>query len=117
MGIADQVRTNLIHYNQWTDVETHVAAETSPIDGSSFCLLSGYPPAKLDQFDIVHQKEWVVGRLMAIRRSNMDELELFFEAVHRLEARPKRITLALVNDDGTVTYYFVHDGVIKPRQN
>ncbi|KAL2024468.1 hypothetical protein VTK56DRAFT_8279 [Thermocarpiscus australiensis] len=31
--------------------------------------------------------------------------------------RGKRILLATVQDDSTVTYYFMHDGLVKPRQN
>jgi len=31
--------------------------------------------------------------------------------------RMKRILLATVQDDSTVTYYFMHDGLVKPRQN
>lgn len=29
----------------------------------------------------------------------------------------KRILLATVDDDSTVVYYIVHDGIVKPRQN
>lgn len=29
----------------------------------------------------------------------------------------KRILLATVDDDSTVVYYVVHDGIVKPRQN
>lgn len=29
----------------------------------------------------------------------------------------KRLLLATVDDDGTIVYYIVHDGIIKPRQN
>lgn len=29
----------------------------------------------------------------------------------------KRILLALLNDDSTVSYYIMHDGIVKPRQN
>lgn len=29
----------------------------------------------------------------------------------------KRVLLATVDDDSTVVYYVVHDGVVKPRQN
>ncbi|KAK3059886.1 hypothetical protein LTS18_009834 [Coniosporium uncinatum] len=29
----------------------------------------------------------------------------------------KRVVLATLDDDGTVVYYIVHDGVVKPRQN
>lgn len=30
---------------------------------------------------------------------------------------PKRLLLATLDDDSTVVYYVVHDGVVKPRQN
>ena len=29
----------------------------------------------------------------------------------------KRVLLAAVDDDSTVVYYIVHDGLVKPRQN
>ncbi|KAI9736664.1 MAG: hypothetical protein M1834_000868 [Cirrosporium novae-zelandiae] len=29
----------------------------------------------------------------------------------------KRILLATVNDDSTIVYYIIHDGIVKPRQN
>lgn len=32
-------------------------------------------------------------------------------------SQPKRLLLATVDDDSTVVYYVVHDGIIKPRQN
>lgn len=31
--------------------------------------------------------------------------------------RKKRLLLATVQDDSTVTYYYIHDGLTKPRQN
>jgi len=31
--------------------------------------------------------------------------------------RGKRILLAIVQDDSTVVYYLMHDGIVKPRQN
>lgn len=31
--------------------------------------------------------------------------------------QPKRLLLATVEDDSTVVYYIVHDGIVKPRQN
>ena len=34
----------------------------------------------------------------------------------RLE-QPKRVLLATLDDDSTVVYYIVHDGIVKPRQN
>jgi len=32
-------------------------------------------------------------------------------------ANPKRALLATLDDDSTVVYYIVHDGIVKPRQN
>ncbi|KAI5953657.1 SEN15 [Candida jiufengensis] len=33
------------------------------------------------------------------------------------KGRVDRITIAMINDDGTIVYYFIHDGITKPRQN
>lgn len=33
------------------------------------------------------------------------------------ESLPKRLLLATLDDDSTVVYYIVHDGIVKPRQN
>lgn len=33
------------------------------------------------------------------------------------ETSPKRVLLATLDDDSTVVYYIVHDGIVKPRQN
>ena len=30
---------------------------------------------------------------------------------------PKRLLLATVDDDSTIVYYIVHNGIVKPRQN
>ena len=31
--------------------------------------------------------------------------------------QPKRLLLAILDDDSTIVYYIVHDGLVKPRQN
>ncbi|KAF4891052.1 putative tRNA-splicing endonuclease subunit tsp-1 [Colletotrichum fructicola] len=31
--------------------------------------------------------------------------------------RRKRLLLAVVHDDSTVSYYLMHEGIVKPRQN
>jgi tRNA-splicing endonuclease subunit Sen15 len=31
--------------------------------------------------------------------------------------KPKRLLLATLDDDSTIAYYIVHDGIVKPRQN
>jgi len=32
-------------------------------------------------------------------------------------SQPKRLLLATLDDDSTVVYYVIHDGIVKPRQN
>lgn len=117
MSVSEQVVTNLVHYNLWSNVKSHIEEVKSPNDGPKFAILSGMPPEKLDQLDVERQREWVIAKLMDCQTCDMKEIELYFDAVGKLDHRPKRLTLGLVNDDGTVTYYFIHDGLIKPRQN
>ena len=38
-------------------------------------------------------------------------------AVHNKWRQTKRLLLATVDDDSTIVYYVVHDGIVKPRQN
>lgn len=35
----------------------------------------------------------------------------------RTQKRGKRLLMAVVNDDSTIVYYIIHDGIVKPRQN
>ena len=35
----------------------------------------------------------------------------------RARKRGKRLLMAVVNDDSTIVYYIIHDGIVKPRQN
>lgn len=111
--LADTVKTNLIHYNQWTTVtDLHISTDKGPL-----VLLRGKPPVVLPSTEEIGL-EWVVPILMLAKKTSAAEIELWFQGI-ALESgnRPKRITMAMVNDDGTVVYYFVHDGVVKPRQN
>ncbi|KAK1751920.1 hypothetical protein QBC47DRAFT_391432 [Echria macrotheca] len=48
---------------------------------------------------------------------NDNDKELAQLRLWRGPKRGKRILLATVQDDSTVTYYFMHDGLVKPRQN
>ena len=36
---------------------------------------------------------------------------------HKTRKRGKRLLMAVVNDDSTIVYYIIHDGIVKPRQN
>lgn len=108
--LIDQVITNLVHYNSWTEVQAHVLESST--------ILSGVPPSKLDLSDEDNAREWIIPSSIALKPElSLEEIEGWFEAIRKLNERPKRVTIAMVNDDGTVVYYFIHDGVVKPRQN
>lgn len=106
---AQHVKTNLIHYNLWTTVSTHTTGVLT--------LLSGKPPQKLNINDQENQLEWV----MPIKYNidiTISQINSWFESIEILcSSRPKRVTVGIINDDGTIVYYFIHDGVVKPRQN
>lgn len=115
-SLSEQVKTNLSHYNLWTDVREH------SIKDLSLEILSGIPPSKLDSNDIENQREWIIPKLMSHKANlTLKEINSWFVSISNLvesnNSRPKRVTIGLVNDDGTVVYYFIHDGVVKPRQN
>lgn len=110
MSLVELVKTNLVHYNNWTNVEAYT-------EDHALVLLKGIPPAKLAEGDQDQAVEWVVPKHMQQGHCSMEEIETWFSLVERVQKRPKRVTLALVNDDATVVYYFVHDGAVKPRQN
>lgn len=46
--------------------------------------------------------------------SDEQEAEKFF---WKGRNRGKRLLMAVVNDDSTIVYYIIHDGIVKPRQN
>lgn len=109
MSLSERVCTHLVHYNLWTEVTQHEA--------NGLVVLSGYPPYKLDELDDARQKEWVVPCSMDEAELSLDQIDAWFEFATDRGARPRRMTVAMANDDGTIVYYFVHDGVAKPRQN
>ena len=39
------------------------------------------------------------------------------KSYQRTRKRGKRLLMAVVNDDSTIVYYIIHDGIVKPRQN
>lgn len=114
LSLAGEVLTNLVHYNLWTEVQEHQIA----VNGHETTILSGLPPAKLDSTDAPGSREWVVPKRVSLKDLPLEEINAWFEQILlKMGQRPKRITVGLANDDATVVYYFVHDGIVKPRKN
>lgn len=109
-SLSQQVHTNLVHYNKWSDVQFHGM--------ESGVIVSGIPPTKLDSRDAPNSREWVVPRSYLEKPElSVDEINTWFVELTKLGSRPLRITIGIVSDDGTIVYYFIYDGVVKPPQN
>ena len=143
-ALALQVQHNLQFQHDWKSVHVH---RHSPLDASLKLprpLVSGVPPdpiyvhpdeqielikAGIEEKDIPSRREWVLPTHLREKWT----LRRFAEVFNRIDKIPpdpngaveespyekelKRVLLATVDDDSTITYYIVHDGIVKPRQN
>lgn len=57
------------------------------------------------------------GALLPIRRREVNRVDDEGVPNPWRMTNPKRMLLATVDDDSTVVYYVIHDGIVKPRQN
>lgn len=100
MSLVEKVKTNLSFYNLWTEI--------SEVPTDSETLVRGRPHEKIseDDFEIVlpiHLNE----------KLTMERIDNVFKSV---SPRPKKILLGVVNTDSTIVYYFIHDGISKPKK-
>jgi tRNA-splicing endonuclease subunit Sen15, fungi type len=64
------------------------------------------------------KEEWTLERLAKV----FDEIEAVPPGYDTVQVnlkwrQTKRLLMAILQDDSTVVYYIVHDGIVKPRQN
>ncbi|KAI1505496.1 tRNA-splicing endonuclease subunit Sen15 [Biscogniauxia marginata] len=135
--LANSVFDNLKYQHEWTELQivTH-----SPINNSLLPrpMISGLPPRRLylhpdDQIEMLRshrgpkarieetpETEWVLPTHLAEKwtlRSFASVFDSMPSDPSSAPNRPKRIILATIHDDSTIVYYFMHDGIVKPRQN
>jgi len=90
----------------------------------------GSSPAQPPEFEWVLPvflvDKWSLGSLAAVFDSiaALPRIDSPGEHLHahscsewRSAKRHKRLLLAIVHSDSAITYYLVHDGIVKPRQN
>lgn len=113
----DLVRDNLSHYQLWTDVV--ISDRAMPWRDQTLRLVTGKPTQKLSHDD---QEEIATEYVLAVEMSQYKAGYLTLECLDEVFVRlcppaAKRLTLAIVNDDGTVAFYFVYRGLHKPKRN
>lgn len=112
MSHESQVSINLQHFHLWTDVAC------KPIKTSNdkiLCVINGIPPNELPGGE-AHTKEWILPVTISTKIT-LHHLDEVFSSIESLcNTRPKRILIGIVHTDGTVVYYFIHDGIVKPRR-
>ncbi|KAI0841715.1 tRNA-splicing endonuclease subunit Sen15 [Hypoxylon sp. FL0890] len=135
--LAASVLDNLRYQHDWTELQilTHSPLDNSPLPRP---LISGLPPRRLylhpdDQIELLksHRNpeegipetpavEWVLPIHLAEKWTLRGFASVFDSMPSQTSTAPdrvKRVLLATVHDDSTVVYYFMHDGIVKPRQN
>lgn len=115
--IVTLVKNNLAHYQLWTDVK--VSDQAINWRGHTLRLITGRPSQKLshdDEDEIA--TEYVLPVEMSQYKDGYVTLECLDKVFDQLcPLRAKRVTLAIVNDDGTVVFYFIYKGLHKPKRN
>lgn len=127
--IAPSIVTNLLDQHDWTDVQIH------NLPSCPRTLVRGLPPKRLylhpdDQIAALAEEratgqrpkhepvhEWVLPLRLAETWSLQNFAGVFDALDKPADGREKRIMLAILHNDSTVVYYFMQEGMVKPRQN
>lgn len=145
--LALQVLHNLQYQHNWHSLQIHTSSPLNTSAPLPRPIISGLPPrpiyvhpdrqielikAGIEEKDTPAAKEWVLPTHLREKWS-LKQFADVFKAIDRTPPDPdktvrsneetrhprelKRVLLATIDDDSTVVYYIVHDGIVKPRQN
>ena len=103
MDLAHQVKTNLEHYHLWTQV----AIREILCNGAPTALVQGISPEGTKEI------QWVVP-VDAGGHLESDQFAQWFSGIESVLQRPRTVIVAIVSDDSSVVYYYVHDGITAP---
>ncbi|CEP21239.1 unnamed protein product [Cyberlindnera jadinii] len=114
MSALHQVKQNLLFYSLWTDVKEVPLKEETVLSGIPKNHLLGDDEEEGNQGGVPAPiKPEFVLPIMLGEQLTPSRLSTVFEQLHS----PKRLVAGVVNDDGTVVYYIVHNGIAKPKKN
>ncbi|KAH6890300.1 tRNA-splicing endonuclease subunit Sen15 [Thelonectria olida] len=126
-GLTSTVLGNLENQHDWTSLQIHDEPGQRP-------LIRGLPSRRLyihpdDQIAaLTHEEatgqsvtqnaeyEWVLPVHLE-EKWTLGDFAAVFDSIQHAGPRAKRVLLATVHNDSTVVYYFMHEGIVKPRQN
>ncbi|CCK71454.1 Sen15p KNAG_0H00380 [Huiozyma naganishii CBS 8797] len=117
--LEELVEKSLIHLQLWKDVV--VEDKLVVWKGVPVRLLTGCPPHVLSHDEKPADgigREYILPVNMTQYKEEQVTLAFLDIVFSELCAKDtKRIILAIVNTDGTVVFYFVYNGVHKPKRN
>ncbi|SCU83115.1 LAME_0C04016g1_1 [Lachancea meyersii CBS 8951] len=107
--LVELVKTNLSHQQLWDSVRSF------KLSNSDTWMVNGLPPHKLSNDDEELETEWILP--VELQQYNSGNMTLEMADQFFAELKCRRIILGIVNDDGTVVYYFMYKGLHKPKKN
>ncbi|QUC22122.1 uncharacterized protein UV8b_06363 [Ustilaginoidea virens] len=128
LNLAVTVLQNLKDQHDWTDLKL-----VNDLGGPR-SLIRGLPPKRIyihpddqiaalaqhastgEQLFQAPQYEWVLP-VHINEKWCLARFAAVFASLPSKDSHQKRIVLAILHADSTVVYYFMHEGIVKPRQN
>ncbi|VEU19278.1 DEKNAAC100680 [Brettanomyces naardenensis] len=108
-----KVRTNLVHYNLWSDVSL-VEFEEETLH-EKLMLLKGKNPKSEEENS--NGYDYVLPVLKQTKLT-LQDIDLIFQHLTEMEGyEVGKIVLGIMDFDGTVVYYNIHPGVQKPKNS
>lgn len=109
MDLANTVAHNLKYQHSWNDVEV--------VKVGDWHLCKGTPPKLLHPEDAEKTVEYVLPSRTE-GKWTVSQWSQVFSAINEVNGTPcKRVIMAMATSDGTVVYYFVNNGIVRPRKN
>lgn len=122
--LVNQIKHNLSFYNLWTDI--------TEIKTADFALLQGIPKDPLTEQTTVdstkdtatessgnknHPHEIVYPIKIDDKLTPKQIHKLFEQAGKAKGFKVEKIIAGILNDDSTIVYYNIYNGLVKPRRN
>ncbi|CCF57395.1 hypothetical protein KAFR_0C04040 [Kazachstania africana CBS 2517] len=110
------VQTNLLHFQKWKNVE--VQDRSLSWKDRKIKLLKGSPPQSSSE-DNLDENGTIEEYILPVSLSQYNEQYLTLECLDEVYKQlcdpfTERLLLAIVNDDGTIVFYYIYKGIHGP---